>query len=1210
MKMKPFFLASILLSFWVNSSAQEYDLSSTPESMLKARDTFILKFGNESGTLTTTAEYATLADEQFIRTVGTISAGGETATFYNWYKFSNGRLFYYGTWDIGMWFFSNTGYAHLPNKVQLNKPYSGTYKFFGDYDNEILDFDRTSNVSTTFKGIETITVAAGTFKALKYTETETSVDVFRLDNSRLIYQYSRTGWIAPGIGRIKNLTTTTRSSSPSIPEFNGTSTSSMELKNYSGSTYKPDKWKEPVKQYSATGTSNVEFNYKIPEDENKYVFVTEGLPDGLNLNPHTGRITGKAESAGQYPVKLKLFDDGKMTETTLNIKINKNIPYLKSRRIINAKNGEYVSYEIVGTDNPTTFNAVNLPPGLSVNTASGSITGRPTVAGQYEVKVYLQNNIGVNHQTVYVSVLDKDKAKQINFELTSTSIVLLPANATDDQNNVYTYYFTRFDGKNNIWPQVAYIGDGNVYPSGELYALNANTPEFVTDFEVYSHQDLGYIIYGTGRINIPSKDLNLNGLRDFMEVENSVDININGTAILEYPQQETDPFSGTLTRSKNQSIGQYTIKSTNGININSEWMLLTASGSSEYQRDGKEGKIQIDLLYQNNESINVIGQADFKVINQDELELTQLRISSEADDVEDDEVEEGPFTLKRRGNRYIGEITYKDGAAFTPWPDYLKDVIEVTDVNDSDGDGIPDLTDLFDQPPAITSQPKSKDAKIGESVVFNVIANGAPPFSYQWRKNGNAIPGATQSSYSLSNLRESHFADYSVLVSNSGGSTASDNAVLTQIIDLIPISIVMKPDSVEAAIGENVSFEVSAIGSGTLRYQWKINGQNIAGANSAKHSINNIKESHFGSYSVYVYNDNSSATSDTVTLTKKVVSLPPKFLSQPKSQELEKGVNVLLSAEVEGSSPIFYQWVKDEHDIQGATLNTYTINNFQTRHVGSYYLIARNAAGESISATAEITLLADAIVELNGIELIGGKTIRINYQISPEADYAIEASADLIAWEPVFESTSSGLAEFYIDNIRGDLGKRFYRLDVKGEPATPPIIVEQPSGKIVVVGETAIFRVKVQSETIEKYQWYKDNIKIENATARELVIDNAKLSDAASYNLVVSNEGGLVVSDTAKLTVEEEGKPPIITEQPIPLMLSRGQSAPLSVGVTGTKPFEYQWYRNGNEIKGATQSIYQILNASPAKHGGLYKVKVTNKYGSVFSEDILVTVSR
>jgi hypothetical protein len=490
-----------------------------------------------------------------------------------------------------------------------------------------------------------------------------------------------------------------------------------------------------------------------------------------------------------------------------------------------------------------------------------------------------------------------------------------------------------------------------------------------------------------------------------------------------------------------------------------------------------------------------------------------------------------------------------------------------------------------------------------------VVANGTPPLSYQWRKNGNNISGATQSSYSISNLRQSHFADYSVVVSNSADSVTSNNAVLTQIIESLPVSIVMQPDSVVAATGGNVSFEVSAIGSGTLRYQWKKNGQNIAGATLEYYTINNIKESHFGSYSVYVYNDNSSATSDAVTLTKKTVSSPPKFWIQPKSQELDNGEKVLLSAEAEGSSPIFYQWVKDEQDIPGATLNTYTINNFQARHVGEYYLIARNAAGESISDTAEITLLADAIVELTGIELIGEKTVKINYQISPEADYAIEASTDLSAWEPIFESTSSGQTEFLVDNISGELGKRFYRLDIKGKPVAPPIIIEQPSSKTVAVGETATFTASVDSESSVKYQWYKDNIEIENATATELVIDNAKLSDAASYNLVVSNEGGLVISASAKLTVEKEsGKPPTITQQPIPLRLARNQSGSLSVEVTGTKPFEYQWYKYGTKINGATQRIYRIVNADPIQHTGFYKVEITNKYGSVFSKRVLVII--
>ena len=798
------------------------------------------------------------------------------------------------------------------------------------------------------------------------------------------------------------------------------------------------------------------------------------------------------------------------------------------------------------------------------------------------------------------------QTKTAQFIAHSKSIYLGSVQATFNDIGKIELFFTTVDGSSSKFPLYQQTSDGIIF-SGEARPVSSNSSSFETDYAMYSYVLGEWIEFGRAVFKLPSTDSDNNGLLDILQYNKSGNFTTSGTGYVHAPDSETTKLTGTFTRSKNNDVGNYSVYiASTKRTLRGQWEIVYASGNVSYTR-GSPSILDIDFRVDDSSGITVKFKANsqFTVRSQNEIVLPSLTATSDQNITYKVEHQ---IVFKRTGNRYQATVKLVDGMPQTSWGDYLGAVFEIVDTNDTDKDGVPDLSDNLAQPPAITSQPKSQEAKVGGSVVFNVVANGTPPLSYQWRKNGNNIPGAKQSSYSISNLRQSHFAEYSVVVSNSAGSVTSDNAVLTQIIESLPISIVMQPDSAIAAIGENVSFKVSAIGSGTLRYQWKKNGQNIAGATLEHYTINNIKESHFGSYSVHVYNDNSSATSDTVTLTKKTVSSPPKFLSQPKSQELEKGVNVLLSAEVEGSSPIFYQWVKDEQNIPGATLNTYTINNFQARHVGSYYLIARNAAGESISATAEITLLADAIIELTGIELIGEKTIRINYQISPEADYAIEASTDLIAWEPIFESTSSGLAEFFVTSVRGDSGKRFYRLDVKGEPAAPPIIVEQPSNKIVVVGETAIIRAKVESETSVKYQWYKNNIKIESATATELIIDNVNFSDAASYNLVVSNEGGLVVSDTAKLTVEEQGKTPIITQQPIPLMLMRNQSATLSVEVTGTKPFEYQWYKNGNEINGATQSIYQILNASPVKHVGFYKVKVTNKYGSVFSEEVLVTV--
>ena len=49
--------------------------------------------------------------------------------------------------------------------------------------------------------------------------------------------------------------------------------------------------------------------------------------------------------------------------------------------------------------------------------------------------------------------------------------------------------------------------------------------------------------------------------------------------------------------------------------------------------------------------------------------------------------------------------------------------------------------------PSITKQPVNKTVAVGQTATFRVIARGNAPLSYQWRKNGVDIAGATSASY-------------------------------------------------------------------------------------------------------------------------------------------------------------------------------------------------------------------------------------------------------------------------------------------------------------------------------------------------------------------------------------------------------------------------------------------------------------------------------
>src|SRR5207344_778822 len=69
----------------------------------------------------------------------------------------------------------------------------------------------------------------------------------------------------------------------------------------------------------------------------------------------------------------------------------------------------------------------------------------------------------------------------------------------------------------------------------------------------------------------------------------------------------------------------------------------------------------------------------------------------------------------------------------------------------------------------------SQTAQVGGTVTFSVSSGGSAPFTYQWRKDGVNIAGATAASYAISSAKTTDAGVYTVLVANAAGSTVSDN---------------------------------------------------------------------------------------------------------------------------------------------------------------------------------------------------------------------------------------------------------------------------------------------------------------------------------------------------------------------------------------------------------------------------------------------------
>jgi hypothetical protein len=134
----------------------------------------------------------------------------------------------------------------------------------------------------------------------------------------------------------------------------------------------------------------------------------------------------------------------------------------------------------------------------------------------------------------------------------------------------------------------------------------------------------------------------------------------------------------------------------------------------------------------------------------------------------------------------------------------------------------------------------------------------------------------------------------------------------------------------------------------------------------------------------------------------------------------------------------------------------------------------------------------------------------------------------------------------------------------------------------------------------------KNGVNIAGATATSYTTPPATSADNGSlFSVRVSNSGGTVTSNSAKLTVRI---PPSITTQPANKTVTVGKTAKFSVTATGTNPFSYQWMKNGVNIVGATKASYTTPSTVPADNGSLFSVKVSNAAGSATSNNALLTV--
>ena len=285
-------------------------------------------------------------------------------------------------------------------------------------------------------------------------------------------------------------------------------------------------------------------------------------------------------------------------------------------------------------------------------------------------------------------------------------------------------------------------------------------------------------------------------------------------------------------------------------------------------------------------------------------------------------------------------------------------------------------------PPVITSQPASQTAYPGSRVSFSVTATGDGPLTYQWRKDGVALAGSTQSSHAILSAATADQGAYTVVVTNSGGSVTSAAAQLTVSLTSAPPSLAVQPVSQTVIAGNGVTFTVVATGTGPLAYQWRRNDVPLTGATGSSLTLAKLAAGDAGAYTVVVSNAAGSVTSVAAILT--VAVLPPTLTTSPVAQTAVAGNAVSFSVTAAGTEPLAYQWYRNGAAIPGATTARHTLVPSGSADAGAYAVVVSNAAGTTRSPPADLVVhpastLANLSVRTN---LAPGSTLIVGAVVS------------------------------------------------------------------------------------------------------------------------------------------------------------------------------------------------------------------------------------
>lgn len=538
--------------------------------------------------------------------------------------------------------------------------------------------------------------------------------------------------------------------------------------------------------------------------------------------------------------------------------------------------------------------------------------------------------------------------------------------------------------------------------------------------------------------------------------------------------------------------------------------------------------------------------------------------------------------------------------------------------------------------PVFRLQPLSQTFSTGSFEYLYFIAAGTEPFTYQWRKDGVAIAGATASQYSRSSWTPAEAGRYTVVVTNAYGSAESQPAIIrirAPAADATPI-VTRHPSTVTAVAGTDAAFVVvaqSRVGA-SLAYQWQREGQPIAGATTDVLTLAKVSASDAADYRCVITDKGGSVTSHAgrLSVVAAAVNGFARFtgdLSVAVGQTSELEATPMF-ASADGFYRLSLWRTAPERQVSIPGFSSFTIYGAKPSDAGDYFgqleVFDRqnNLLGTYRSPTIHFEVRENlpefsrhpeswsasqggsAVLQCFLFEPAG-----VAYQWYRNGALLPGATNSSLGINPVDASTI-GDYTVVATNSRGSVTSEPGHLTMLS--ASDVTLTYHPASVAVPFSGQVLFTVGTTAQ--REYRsypatWYHSGQAIAGETSQNLSLYSIRPDAEGTYYAVVHAPGGDLTSRTATLTVIDRPSSPAIVAAPIDIQARPGQLASLAVAASGSEPLHYTWFKGNVAVPDSDRPVL-TMNPVSTTDAADYHVVVTNPLGTATSASATLRVSR